>query len=432
MSAGGWGPERRGGRPRQWLRWGGLAVGWGSIVALVAVVALAFTTLRSVEQNITRVDLPELELPEDGGPLNLLVVGSDSREGLTDEQVRSLVLGTSADEVTGQRSDTVVLVSILPDEAGVNIVSFPRDLPVIYEGRRLKLTETFFDGPQAVVDVINENFGLPVHHYLEVSVLGFLTTVEALGSVEICLDEPLVDPASGANFPEVGCYDMGPGQALTYVRSRQGSRGDFQRIERQQTFLKATLRELVDTRLLFDVPKLLDVVEQAASNVTTDEGLRISQIQALANQLRGFAEGNVPMTTVPSYIQTIDGKSFVVPYGPGARALFETIETGGRLASRGSLEERDATQMILWTGGRGQAADRVSSTLFFSGFRPAIDGRGPLDAGATTTVLYTAGNETLAGHVGATLGAPVRTLPSDIPVPPGTQVIVAVGDDALD
>lgn len=430
MSAGGWGPSIRGGRPRRLLRVGGLVVGWGSLVAIVAVLSLAFATVRSVEDNITRVDLPELELPEDGGPLNLLVVGSDSREGLTREQIGNLVLGDSDDETGGQRSDTVVLVSILPDDAGVNIVSFPRDLPVVYKDRRFKLTETFFDGPQAVVDVVNENFGIPIHHYLEVSVLGFINTVEALGSVEICLDEPLIDNKSGANFPEAGCYDMSPRDALTYVRSRKGSRGDFERIERQQRFLKATLRELIDTRLLFDVPRLLDVVEKAASNVTTDEGLRINELQALANQLRRFADGNVPMTTVPAYIQNIDGKSFVVPFAPGAKSLFDTVEAGRLLASRGTPEERDAVEVVVWSGGRSAGTDRAVSTLFFSGFHPDLQGRGAIDAEGTTTVFHLPGQEQAARWVAATLGSPLRPLPADVEVPPGTQAVVAIGDDA--
>ncbi|MFT5222149.1 MAG: LCP family protein required for cell wall assembly [Glaciecola sp.] len=430
MSATGWGPSRRGGRPRRSLRIAGFFMGWGSLVAIVAVLSLALATVRSVEANITRLDLPELELPAAGGPLNLLVVGSDSREGLTREQIGNLVLGDANDDTSGQRSDTVVLVSILPDGGGVNIVSFPRDLPVIYEGKRYKLTETFSDGPQAVVEVINQNFGIPIHHYLEVSVLGFINTVEALGTVEICLDEALVDNKSGANFPEPGCYDMTPRDALTYVRSRQGSRGDFQRIERQQTFLKATIKELVDTRLLFDVPRLLDVVEKAASNVSTDDGLRIGQLQALANQLRGFADGNVPMTTVPAYVQSIDGKSFVIPYAPGAGALFNALETGELLTSRGTPDERAAVELVLWTGGRMIASDRAASTLFYSGFKPELRGRGGIDAESTTTVFFLPGQQEAARWVAATLGAPLRSMPLDIEVPPGTQAVVVVGDDA--
>lgn len=430
MTSGTWGPERRGGRPRRWLRLGGIVVGWGSLVAIVAVLSLAFAALRSVEANITRLDLPELALPAEGGPLNLLVVGSDSREGLTREQLGDLVLGDASDDVGGQRSDTIVLVSILPDNAGVNIVSFPRDLPVVLNGKRYKLTETFFGGPQALVQVLHENFGIPIHHYLEVSVLGFIKTVEALGSVEICLDEPLIDNKSGADFREAGCYDMSPRDALTFVRSRKGSRGDFQRIERQQQFLKSTIKELVDTRLLFDVPKLLDVVEKAASNVTTDDGLRVGQLQALANQLRGFADGNVPMTTMPAYIQDIEGKSFVVPYAPGAKSLLDAIEAGELLASRGLPEERAEVELVVWSGGRLQGTDRAVSTLFFSGFHPTTKGRGAIDAEGVTTVFFLPGQEAAARWVAATLGAPLRPMPADIEVPPGTQAVVAVGDDA--
>ncbi len=429
MTTGGWQAEFVGGRPRRRLRLVGLVLGWGSLLIALLVGGVGFAAVQRVEGNITRVDVPMLMEAEDGRPMNILVVGSDSREGLTDQQMAELTLGSSADDIGGQRSDTVLLVQILPDDGGVNIVSFPRDLPVVLKGRRLKLTEAFFGGPDQLVDVIQQNFGIPVHHYVEVSVLGFIQTVEALGSVEICLDEGLKDPKSGANF-SAGCQDMNPGQALAFVRSRRGSRGDFDRIGRQQQFLKATVKELVKAELFIDVPRLLAVVEQVASNVTTDQGLGIQRMQTLAQRMAAVVDDDLPMTVVPSYVQTIDRKSFVVPYRPGAKALFDAIEAGELLAPRGTPEERDAAVVRLWSGGRGANTELVSSTLFWTGFRPQGAGRGAIDAEAVTTVFFLPGQRAVGEMVAATLGAPLRALPTDITVEPGTQVIVAVGDDA--
>ncbi|MBW3659695.1 MAG: LCP family protein, partial [Actinobacteria bacterium] len=313
---------------------------------------------------------------------------------------------------------------------GVSLVSFPRDLRVLDEdGDAHKLTETFLEGPDHVVDVLAANFGIPIHHYAEVSILGFLSVVETLGTVEICLDEPLRDRKSGAAF-EAGCHDMGPEESLSYIRSRRGARGDFERIERQQIFLKAMLKEMVSSRTLVDLPKLFAVVERVADNVTTDSGLGPTTMRTLAEELRGLAAGDVPMVVVPGYTRTIGGKSYVIAYRPGAEALFAAIRDGEVLAPRGSKEERSETSVAIWTGGRPEGAEIVANTLAYGGFDAAGAGPGDVDAGATTRVYVVPGFEDQAGWVGAMLGAPVQSLPVGVEGPEGAQVVVAVGDDA--
>jgi len=405
-----------------------LAMGWLCLTGAVGAVGVAALTIKTVHDNIVTVEVPRLTRDVQGGPLNILVVGSDSREGLTDYERALYTLGVEG-SVDGQRSDTVLLVSILPDQRGINVVSFPRDLPVIVDGRRIKLTESFAGGPDALVETVQENFGIPVHHYVEVSVLGFISTVDALGSIEVCVPDRLVDPASGANF-EAGCQDMGPREALAYVRSRRGGRGDFERIERQQQFLRATARAIVDTSLFLDVPRLLNVVEEVAGNLTTDPGLGISKLQRLAEDLRVYATADIPMTTVPSYVQSLDGASYVLPYSVGALALFDAIERGDLLAPRGDVVSRAEARVAVWSGGRGVATDLATSTLHWSGFRAYVEGRGPVDAGQTTTVLVVPGFEEQARWVAATLGAPIQALPDGVTAPANAQVIVAVGDDA--
>ena len=425
---GDWGPVLSGGRRMPWLRRLLAVVATGGIAALVAATSLGFLVYQKAEAGITKVSLGTLESSRPGEALNVLVVGSDAREGLSEAERRQLSLGT----FDGQRSDTVILVSVTPDRSGVNVLSFPRDL-IVYDddGRRFKLTETFFQGPDGLVDVIRDNFGVPVNHYVEVSITGFIGVVEALGSVEVCLDEPLRDPKSGADFT-AGCHRMSPEEALSYVRSRRGARGDFDRIERQQTFLKAMLSELISARLLTDVPRLLRVVDDVARTVTTDEDLGVGRMRTLAEDLRGLADGSIPMTFVPGFTRRLeDGKDYVIPYAPGAVALFDAIRNGEVFAPRGTAEQRADTTVALWSGGRNEATVVVEGTLNWGGFRPVPAGVGPVDAGATTIVYGAPGAGQQAGWVAAILGVDVTPLPADVALPEGTEVAVSVGDDAL-
>jgi len=138
----------------------------------------------------------------------------------------------------------------------------------------------------------------------------------------------------------------------------------------------------------------------------------------------------MPMTAVPAYPRSIDGLDFMVPYGPGADALFDDLRSGRQLADRGTREERDET--VIGVASVGAGAGIVDSTLRFAGFRTRVGAQvGPTDElGAVTTVFVVPGEEERAGWVAATLGAPTRPLPEEVAVPDGVHVLVASGDDA--
>jgi LCP family protein required for cell wall assembly len=422
-----WGPRIRGGRRWRLLRRVATVLGALTIVGVTAIGTTGFLLLRQAEASLTRVPVEQLDVataPTDAR--HFLVVGSDSRDGLDDEARGKLTLGS----FDGQRSDTMIYVAISADRSAVSLVSLPRDLLVVDDGRQRKLTDTFTGGPDHLVRVLRENFGLPVNHYAEISLGGFVEVVRTLGGVELCLDEPLRDRKSGADF-EAGCHDMSAEEALGYVRSRQGPRADFERIDRQQQFLRAMLSELVDARILADVPRLFRLVEDVAGNVTTDEGLGVAQVRGLAEDLRQVLADGVPMTTFPGYPRRIDGLDYVVAYGPGARAMLEDLRAGRPIDDRGTRDQRGDTAVAVLSGGRGPETDIVSSTLMFAGFQAGWAGTGSaLDAGETTTVYRLPGNEQEAEWVAAVLGAPIRTLPTSVSAPEGAHVVVAVGDDA--
>jgi LCP family protein required for cell wall assembly len=422
-----WGPATHGGHRWRRLRRLAALLGVLGVIGITAVATTGFLLLRQAEASLTRVPVEQLDVaaaPTDAR--HFLVVGSDERDGLDAEARRELRLGS----FDGQRSDTVIYVAISADRTSVSLVSLPRDLLVLDDGMQRKLTDTFTGGPDHLIRVLRENFGLPINHYAQVSLGGFIEVVRTLGGVELCLDEPLRDRKSGADF-EAGCQQMSAEEALSYVRSRQGPRADYERIDRQQQFLRATLSELVDARILADVPQLFRLVEDVAGNVTTDDGLGVNQIRGLAEEMRQVVRDGMPMTVFPGYPRSIDGLDYVVAYGPGARAMLDDLRTGRPVADRGSRDERADTVVAVLSGGRADETEIVASTLLFAGFQAGWAGVGSaVDAGETTTVYRLPGHEQEAEWVAAALGAPLRSLPGSTPAPDGAMVVVAVGDDA--
>jgi len=409
-----------------------LATAFVLVAGVTATLGSAALVVLDVENSREQVAIGTLdEEREEGAPLNILVVGSDGRDELSDEERRRLSLGT----FEGQRADTNIVVSISADRSVINLVSIPRDLVVTDPGDQgiAKITETYQLGREALVDAVQQDVGLPVNHYVEVSITGFIDTVEAVGGVEMCLDEPLRDRNSGADF-EAGCQQFSPEEALAYVRSRQGALGDFERIQRQQTFMRALAARIVDGSLLLQPTRLRAVGDQLADSIVTDDGLGVDVALELGQDLQRLVRGGLPMVTVPGYTQDLlDGgvvKDFVVPYGPGLEALVEDMVAGRQLPSRGTAEQREGTRVQLWTGGRASATGVVDATLGYGGFSTVGTAEGEYDAGARTTVWARRGSGEQARWVAAHLGAPLRELPLDVEVDQDVDVFVAVGDDA--
>ncbi len=423
-----WGQAVEAGRRHKPLRRLAWLLGVGGLLTVAAVATTTQLVVQQAEANLTRVPVPELEdTVERSDARTFLLVGSDARDGVDEEQGADIPLG----DFGGQHSDVVMYLSISADRDAVSLVSFPRDLLVEVDGRDTKLTDTFAGGPDQLLRAIRENYGLSVNHYAEVTIGGFIEVVDTLGSVEICLDEPLRDWRAGADF-DAGCHDMGPTEALSYVRSRQGARADLERIDRQQTFVRAVLRDLTATRTLANPRQVYRLTEDVASSVTTDDQLTTRQMLGLADELRSVVGAGMPMTAVPAYPQRIGNLDFMVPYGPGARSLFDDLQAGRALAERGDRDQRDGTVVAVTSGGRVGGAGIVDSTLRFAGFQTRVRGTGDpaLDAGQRTRVYALSGEEERAGWVAATLGATVRDLPEGVAAPEGVHVLVAVGDDA--
>jgi LCP family protein required for cell wall assembly len=434
-----WGPTVAGGVRHRLLRRLLAVVAVVSLVAVAAVSTTGYLVYREAEANLTRVAVGSLETTESPSDArHFLLVGSDDRSGLSRAEQRELTLGTE-EEFGGQRSDTTMYVRVSEDRSQVSLISIPRDLIVRTDsGGQGKLTDQFAAGPEAVVEALGRTYGLTVNHYAQISLGGFIDVVDTLGGVTIELEEPLVDRKSGAEFTEPGVYEMDPAEALSFVRSRIGS--DYARMDRQQTFIRAVLEELTATGNLANPARLLRLVEDVSTHLTTDQALGVQEMRFLATELRDAVEDGVPMATFPSYSVELPpspglpGGWYVLPYEPGARALQEAIASGEPLPETATRDQAAEVRVAMVAGNNVRATGNVlGPTLVFANYDVRTWSGAPEQLHATTTtVVHPAlpGKSTQAGWVAALLGAEVRDLPPGVEAPPGTDVIVAVGADA--
>lgn len=269
-----------------------------------------------------------------GKPMNILVVGSDDRSGLSRKQRSHLRTGH---EDYGRRTDTLILVHLGSDLANVSVTSLPRDSLVTIpahtgiEGQPVaetkdKINSAFASGgPATTVATVEKATGVEIDHYVEVNFEGFLSMVKAVEGVPVCLTKPLYDERSGLDLP-AGRQTIRGKQALAYVRARYID-NDFGRAKRQQKFIAAMAQKVTGSGVLLNPIALNSFVDAAVSSVTTDERLGRDDIAALAARVSGIQLDKIQFTTVPisdgSYFY--NGESTVLWDTDAANGLFTAI-----------------------------------------------------------------------------------------------------------
>src|SRR5262249_23465704 len=149
---------------------------------------------------------------------NFLFIGSVTRAVMHTKAEESQ-FGTTADVGSGQRSDTIMVAHINPHTGQGTLVSFPRDLWVsIPHMGSAKINAAFNAGPQRVIETIEQDFNVPISHYLEINFLGFRNLVNTLGTIPIYFATPARDKKTGLMIKTAGCKHLNGDQALAYVR----------------------------------------------------------------------------------------------------------------------------------------------------------------------------------------------------------------------
>jgi LCP family protein required for cell wall assembly len=263
---------------------------------------------------------------------NILVVGSDSRAGSNRK------FGAN---VQGQRSDTMILLHIRPNHEGAVVVSLPRDteVPVLAcgpdglgdpgqpaePGQTEMLNATFaFGGPPCLWKTVEEQTGIRVDHYVGLTFTGFENVINDIGGVDVCLPISIKDPKSGINLTAGKHHIMGT-QALAFWRERYvGEGSDLQRIQRQQYLMAGLIQEVKSDNLLTNYGKMYDTLRDAAKALTVDQGLSVSSMVSLVEDLRSMPESSVQFVTVPN-VADPDNADRVLWEQPQADQLFHAV-----------------------------------------------------------------------------------------------------------
>ena len=305
-----------------------------AVLATVVLAGLVWYGDRQISKTDVETQLPgdmdgdgDVDVPELQQVLNVLVVGSDSREGLTRAERKNLGTGSFG----GTRTDTIILVQLDPRRKGAAMLSFPRDLLVERcDGTEGRINAAFeigksngTGGPTCLVRTVSEFTKIPIHHYAEIDFSGFVQVVDTLGGVRMYLDEPIQDKDAKINL-KAGCVTLSGREALGFVRVRKID-NDFGRIARQQRFIREIVDQLSSARVALDVPRLFRLVNAGARSLETDKRLSLAVMRRIAFSFRDLTSNRIDARTVPGFNRTISGADYVVADPEPAEALFEAF-----------------------------------------------------------------------------------------------------------
>ena len=430
---------------------------WVAVVTSVSVLAasaLGFGALALINSHVHRRCIfcgesqeaqrnrPQKPGGESGKALNFLLVGSDSREGATPEELKQF----NTQQDPGKRTDTIILVHLSPRRDKAVLVSFPRDTWVEIPGHgHNRINAAYVNGeldhkgggPALLIQTVEKLTNVYIDHYLEVDFRGFLKMVNALGGVDVCLPQAVDDKDSGLRLP-AGKSHVNGSQALSFVRARHfDPTQDFGRIRRQQQFLGAMLRRATSLGILSRPDRLYRFLDTVAKSLTVDDKLSFNDMKSLAGKLRGLDPAKIVFVTAPTGRGVrIEGKSVVLPDEAGYAALFGSIRNDDAIQAGASpaptqppndLIVRPSRIRLRVLNGNGQngAAGKAAQDLAAVGFQIRATGDADASTYARTIVRYGPSKADSARTVAAAI--PGSSLQLDQTL--GSVIEVVIGSD---
>lgn len=307
-----------------------------SIVLVVALVGSAAGYVEFLNHQIHRVKVKDLVKTASHGPEqgdeNILLVGSTTRCGLKQQNP---VFGLCSQGINGVNSDVIMILHLDPTNKRAAILSLPRDL-VIPNARTTgfnKIDAALYQGPTQLVDAIEEDFGIPIQHYVELNFDSFMGIVDALGGVKMYFPMPVYDAFSQLNIPAAGCVALNGFEALALVRARhlqykpasvttndhafwpQDPESDLSRIQRDHEFLRV-LASTVAKRGLGNPFIDRSLLAAVAPQLQVDSGLNLTAMVQLLLDFHADNPYSAPQLTIPVLVH--DGETYTydgVDYG---------------------------------------------------------------------------------------------------------------------
>ena len=310
---------------------------WIGISAVVIVVVIAgvvgggYLYAQYRFHKIPKITVKgEAPLPISGQPFNILMIGSDSRVGLSGLTARQT--GATSGQAAGQRSDVVKIIHVDPDAGTISMVSIPRDTMVtllanqsLY-GQFNRINVNFGNGPSLLAQTITANFGIPIHQTIVVSFAGLINAADALGGVYLDFPYPAWDPNSGLRILHPGCQLVQGFQALAVTRSRHfyynvdhaktfpdlndsydqlynlgwiyDGTSDFGRIDRQGDFLRAMVDQ---AKKLYNPFTINSFLSKLPEGITLDQSFSLNELIGLAVRFHSINANAILTYTLPTF-----------------------------------------------------------------------------------------------------------------------------------
>jgi LCP family protein required for cell wall assembly len=375
-------------------------------------------------------------------PMNIVVIGSDSRSSAQDCQIGgadggACGNGTAAD-TAGANADVEMLVHLSANRTNATVMSIPRDtmadLPAcrdpktrhIYpEVRFGQINSSLGEGgPGCTVAAIHQLTGAVIDHFVMVDFGGVVSMSDAVGGVTVCVDNDVYDPYSQLKLRQ-GTHTLKGLAALEFLRTRHGfgDGSDLGREAAQHVYLSALIQKLKSSNTLANPVALLSLANAATKALIVDDGLKgTSALIALAGQLNDVPTNQITFLTMPNTLDP-NNASRVIP-APGAQALFQAIDNDQSVsgvpapaqpvaaaATTPAATVDPSTVRVTVENGSGYKgrAATVTTALQGKGFTLVRNaGNGP--ATATTRLTYEPAEQTAAQTVAAALGLPSSDL----------------------
>ncbi|GAA4992842.1 LCP family protein [Streptomyces hyderabadensis] len=283
---------------------------WTAITVVTVLVVTTVSTYFWADSKLNReVDLSKvIERPEAGEGTNYLIVGSDSREGMTDEQKKDLHTGSAE----GKRTDSMMILHT--GDNGSTLISLPRDSDVEIPsfvgsesgkkypgtGRHTKLNAAYAeDGPELLVRTIEHNTGLRLDHYVEIGFAGFANIVDAVGGVEMDIPQDIKDKKSGADFKK-GKQTLNGEEALAFVRTRYALAGsDLDRTKNQQKFLSALASQVATPSTVLNPFKLYPTMGAGLDSLIVDKDMGLFDLASMFWAMKSVSGGDGTSMNMP-------------------------------------------------------------------------------------------------------------------------------------
>jgi LCP family protein required for cell wall assembly len=446
---------------RRRLAW----VGGTLLLVLVLIAGAAAGYAWYLNHEIHRIDLHNLTSSPakgaDAGTENILMIGSTDRCAL---KVQNPAYGLCSQGVNGVNSDVVMILHLNPANSTLSILSIPRDLfvPNARSDGANKIDAALYQGPDQLINAIEEDLGIPIQHFVELNFDSFINVVNALGGIKMYFPEPVFDAYSGLNIQTTGCLSLNGTQALQVVRARhlqykgpgvtttdpnywpQETLSDLARIRRDHEFLRV-LAAAVKAKGLGNPITDQQLVAGVVGDLTVDSGFGATDMIGLVLTYHGVNVSSAPQLTIPVQVDQFGnyvykGGSYgdiEFPSQPQDHAAIDQFlglkpnadtYSGGALPSPSSV----TVSVMNGSGTYNQAADTAQSLKALGFNIGTVGDTTPVGQEAETVVYYSsksAAELAAAQAVANSMTGAVIMAEDPSQVSTGSQVTVVTGSD---